>query len=143
MAKQFDGLPYRELFTGTNFDIPDEFRLPPEYRALVGSGTDQEIFDAVVKVVAAYVNGLLFSQKDDSGVPIRSPFDVFVKVNGLPKKPDSNETALDYSRRLLQLVTARELAGTLQFVTSNPNRSNGQFQFHTQSFNSVPLNSMA
>jgi Di-haem cytochrome c peroxidase len=101
VAQQFDGLPYRELFTGTNFDIPDEFRLPPQYRALIGSGTDQEVFDAVVKVVAAYVNGLLFSQKDDRGVPILSPFDVFVKDNGLPKKPDPNETALDYSRRLL------------------------------------------
>jgi hypothetical protein len=134
IAQQFDGLPYRIIFTGSSPDIPDEFRLPPQYRAFVGSGTDQEIFDAVVKVVAAYVNGLLFSQTDDSGVPIRSPFDVFVEVNGLPRQPDPNETALDYSRRLLQLVTGRELAGTLQFVTSNPNRSNGQFQFHTQSF---------
>jgi hypothetical protein len=58
--------------------------VPPEYRAFVGSGTDQEIFDAVVKVVAAYVNGLLFSQTDDSGAPIRSPFDIFIEVNGLP-----------------------------------------------------------
>ena len=127
-------MPYRILFTGSNPNIPDEFRLPPEFRAFIGSGTDQEIFDAVVKVVAAYVNGLLFSQTDDSGVPIRSPFDIFLEVNGLPQQPDPNETALDYSRRLLQLVTARELAGTLQFVTSNPNRRNGQFQFHTQSF---------
>ncbi len=134
VAQQFDGLPYRILFTGTNSDIPDDFRLPPEFRAFVGSGTDQEIFDAVVKVVAAYVNGLLFSQTDDSGVPIRSPFDIFVEVNGLPQQPDPNETPIDYSRRLLQLVTARELAGTLQFVTSNPNRPDGQFQFHTQSF---------
>ena len=78
VAQQFDGLPYRILFTGSNSDIPDEFRLPPEFRAFIGSGTDQEIFNAVVKVVAAYVNGLLFSQTDDSGVPIRSPFDVFL-----------------------------------------------------------------
>ena len=134
VAQQFDGLPYRILFTGANSDIPDEFRLPPEFRALVGSGTDQEIFDAVVKVVAAYVNGLLFSQTDDSGVPIRSPFDIFLEVNRLPQQPDSNETALNYNRRLLQLVTARDLAGTLRFVTSNPNRPDGQFQFNTQSF---------
>jgi cytochrome c peroxidase len=60
---------------------------------------------------------------------------VFLEINGLPQQPDSNESALDYSRRLLQLVTARDLAGTLQFVTSNPNRQDGQFQFHpTQSF---------
>ena len=139
IAQQFDGLPYRILFTGSSPDIPDEFRLPPQFRAFVGSATDQEIFDAVVKVVAAYVNGLLFSQTEDSGALIRSPFDVFLEVNGLPQQPDPNETSLDYSRRLRQLVLARELAGTLQFVTSNPNRADGQFQFHTQTFQFTAL----
>lgn len=131
LAQQFDGLSYRLLFTGTNSAIPDDFRLPPQFRAFVGSGTDQEIFDAVVKVVAAYVNGLLFSQTEDSGAPIRSPFDVFLEINGLPQQPDPNEPALDYSRRLRTLVT--NLASP-QFVTSNPNRPGGLFQFHTQPF---------
>lgn len=131
---EFDGLSYRILFTGNNPAIPDESRLPPEFRVLVGSGTDQEIFDAVVKVVAAYVNGLLFSQTDDNGALIRSPFDVFLTINALPQQPDPNETPMDYSRRLLQLIQTRELAGTLQFVTSNPNRTDGQFQFHSQPF---------
>jgi len=133
-SDQFVGLSYRILFTGSNPAIPDESRLPPEYRVLVGSGTDQEIFNAVVKVVAAYVNGLLFSQTDDSGALIRSPFDVFLTINALPQQPDPNESPVDYSRRLLQLIQARELAGTLQFVTSNPNRADGQFQFHSQPF---------
>lgn len=128
------GLPYRTLFAGTNPNTPDELRLPPQFRAFVGSGTDQEVFDAVVKVVAAYVNGLRFSQTEDSGSPIRSPFDVFLATNGLPQAPDSNELPIDYSRRLLQLVKQRESAGTLRFVTSNPNRVGGQFQFHTQPF---------
>lgn len=133
-SDQFVGLSYRILFTGSNPAIPDESRLPPEYRVLVGSGTDQEIFDGVVKLVAAYVNGLLFSQTDDSGALIRSPFDVFLTINALPQRPDPNESPVDYSRRLLQLIQARELAGTLQFVTSNPNRADGQFQFHSQPF---------
>ena len=128
-------LSYKILFTGANPAIPDELRLPPEFRAFVGSGTDQEVFNAVVKVVAAYVNQLQFSQQEDSGALIRSPFDVFLQINGLPQQPDNNESDLDYSRRLLSLVKARELAGTLQFVTSNPNRVDGQFQFHpTQQF---------
>lgn len=134
LAQQFDGLPYRLLFTGTNPAIPDEFRLPPEFRAFVGSASDQEIFDAVVRVVAAYVNGLVFSRTDDNGTPIRSPFDIFLEINDLPQQPDSNETNLAYSRRLLQLVAAREQAGTLAFVTSNPNRTDGGFQFHNQAF---------
>ena len=134
LAQDFEGLSYRILFTGANPNIPDELRLPPEFRVLVGTGTNQEIFDAVVKVVAAYVKQLRFSQQEESGALIRSPFDVFLSRNGLPQQPNQNETPLDYSRRLLQLVKARELAGTLQFVTSNPNRINGLFQFHTQPF---------
>ncbi|MDF0674719.1 MAG: cytochrome c peroxidase [Nitrospira sp.] len=126
------GLAYRELFTGTSPNIPDELRLPPQFRALIGSGTDQEIFDAVVKVVTAYVNGLRFSKTDDNGIPIRSPFDVFLAINGLPQQPNPNEPPLSYSRRLRTLINAPSFSP--QFVTSNPNRSNGQFQFHSQAF---------
>ncbi|MGQ0557833.1 MAG: hypothetical protein ACT4PN_18030 [Nitrospiraceae bacterium] len=134
LAKEFDGTPFKVLFGGTDASIPEEFQLTSEFRRTIGSATDQEVFDAVVKVVTAYVNGLLFSQTEDSGAPIRSPFDVFVESNGLPQVPNANESPIDYSRRLLQLVKARESAGTLRFVTSNPNRTDGQFQFHTQTF---------
>jgi len=130
IAQQFDGLPYRELFTGASPNIPDELRLPPAFRVLILSASDQEIFDAVVRVVAAYVNGLRFSQTDDGGNLIRSPFDVFLSRNGLPQQPNSGETPLDYSRRLLTLVNA---LGSPQFVTSNPNNPtnlHGRFQFH-------------
>ena len=95
----------------------------------IGSASDQEIFDAVVKVVAAYVKGLRFSQTDDAGNLIRSPFDVFLSRNGLPQQPNSGETPLDYSRRLLTLVNG---LASPQFVTRNPNNPslNGKFQFH-------------
>lgn len=132
LAQQFDGVSYRLLFTGTHSAIPDDFKLPPQFRTFVGSGTDQEIFDAVVRVVAAYVNGLLFSQTEDSGALIRSPFDVFLEINGLPQQPDANETPIGYSRRLRTLINAPGFAP--QFVAANPNRQDGQFQFHTQSF---------
>jgi len=86
-----------------------------------------------VKVVAAYVRGLQFSQTDDANNLIRSPFDVFLSRNGLPQQPNSGETPLAYSRRLLTLLNA--LANP-QFVTRNPNNPslNGRFQFHTQPF---------
>ena len=132
---QFEGLSYRILFTGNNPLIPDESRLPPEFRAFVGSASDQDIFDAVVKVVSAYVNGLLFSQTEDSGALIRSPFDVFLEANGLPQQPDLSESPIDYSRRLRTLVNG---LASPQFVTSNPNRSDGQFQFHSQPFEFGP-----
>jgi len=131
LSDQFGGLSYRILFTGNNAAIPDEFRLPPGFRASTASGTDQEIFNAVVKVVAAYVNGLLFSQSEDSGALIRSPFDVFLEINGLPQQPNPNETPIDYSRRLRTLVNG---LASPQFVSSNPHRSDGRFQFHSQAF---------
>ncbi|TKB80543.1 MAG: hypothetical protein E8D42_04170 [Nitrospira sp.] len=134
LAKEFDGTPFRVLFGGTDASIAEEFQLTSEFRKTIGSATDQEVFDAVVKVVTAYVNGLLFSQTEDSGAPIRSPFNVFLEINGLPQSPNANESPIDYSRRLLQLVKSHESAETLQFVTSNPNRTDGQFQFHTQPF---------
>lgn len=132
IAQQFDGLPYRFLFTGNNPNIPDELRLPPQFRIFISTASDQEIFNAVVKVVAAYVKQLLFSQTDEAGNQIRSPFDVFLSINGLPQRPDLNESLLSYSRRLRTLLNAPGF--TPQFVTSNPNRPGGQFQFHTQAF---------
>ena len=85
----------------------------------------------MVKVVSAYVKQLQFSQQEESGALIRSPFDVFLEINGLPQQPDSNETPLDYSRRLLTLVNG---LASPQFVTSNPHRGDGLFQFHAQPF---------
>ncbi len=126
------GLSYPIVITGTNSSIPDELRLPAEFRTFVGSASDQEIFDAVVRIATAYVNGLLFSQTEESGAPIRSPFDVFLEINRLPQQPDPNESPLTYSRRLRALVTAPDF--TPKFVTSNPHRSDGQFQFHAQAF---------
>jgi Di-haem cytochrome c peroxidase len=131
IAQQFDGLSYRMLFTGADPAIPDELRLPLAFRANIESGSDQEIFDATVKVVAAYVKQLQFSQEEESGALIRSPFDVFLRLNGLPQEPNSGETPLDYSRRLLTLVNG---LASPQFVTSNPHRGDGLFQFHTQPF---------
>lgn len=128
IAQQFDGLPYRFLFTGANPNIPEGFNLPPEYRILVGTATDQEIFTAVVNVVAAYVNGLRFGRPTDTGIPIRSPFDIFLEINGLPQQSTPNELPVDYSRRLRTLVNAPGFSP--KFVTSNPNTQNGQFEFH-------------
>jgi cytochrome c peroxidase len=134
LAQQFDGLAYRILFTGTGPAIPEEFRLTSDFRVSVDAGTDQEVFAAVVRVVAAYVKGLQFSGQDDNGNLIRSPFDVFLQINGLPQQPSNNESPLDYSRRLLQLVLTREQNGTLQFVTAHPHTTDGLLQFHPQDF---------
>jgi hypothetical protein len=134
LAQDFGGLSYRTLFAGTRAEIPEALRLTAAFRVDVDAATDEEIIEAVVKVMAAYVRGLRFSQEDEDGTPIRSPFDVFLDINALPQQPDPNESPLDYSRRLLRLVHTREQNGTLQIVSANPNTADGRFQFHRQDF---------
>lgn len=137
LAGSFGGLSYATLLAGTDPSIPKQFQLPDAFRIKVATAADQEIFLAVAKLVAAYTEQLVFSQ-DDQGNFNLSPFDVFLQINGLPRKPDPNETDLDYSRRLLQAVKAREQAGLLQFVTANPQTPDGKFKFHTQEFRFGP-----
>jgi hypothetical protein len=55
LAKEFAGTPFQVLFGGTDVSIPEEFQLTSEFRMAISSATDQEGFDAVIKVVAAYV----------------------------------------------------------------------------------------
>jgi len=137
LAQEFGGLPLAVLLTGSGQAIPNEFRLPPAFRIDVANATDQEVFDGVVRLVSAYVEQLVFSQ-DEAGSFNLSPYDVFLARNGLPQKPDEHELDLDYSRRLRSLVSAREQAGTIQFVSGNPDTSDGRFQFHNQEYRFGP-----
>lgn len=131
LAQDFDGQSYRTLLAGTDPTIPEDFRLTSDFRINVDSSTDEEVFNAVVRLVSAYVQGLVFSGADENDVPIRSPFDIFLTVNRLPQQPDKNEPPLDYSRRLRGLLAGLQ---NPQFVQANPNRPDGLFQFHDQPF---------
>lgn len=137
LAQEFGGLPLSVMLTGSGQAIPKELRLPPAFRVNVAKASDEEIFNGVVRLVSAYVEQLVFSQ-DDAGHFNLSPFDVFLARNGLPQKPDHNESPLGYSRRLRSLIAGRDQAGTLQFVFGNPNTPDGRFQFHEQEFRFGP-----
>jgi len=137
LAQEFGGLSLAVMLTGSGQAIPNEFRIPPAFRVNVARATDQEIFDGVVRLVSAYVEQLVFS-KNDTGAFNLSPYDVFLARNGFPRKPAENESDLDYTRRLRSLITAREQAGTVQFVFGNPNTTHGTFQFHDQEFRFGP-----
>lgn len=137
LAQEFGGLPLAVMLTGSGQAIPNEFRIPPAFRVNVARATDQELFDGVVRLVSAYVEQLVFSQGDTRAFNL-SPYDVFLIRNGFPQKPDQNESDLDYSRRLRSLITAREQAGTLQFLFGNPNTTDGKFQLHDQDFRFGP-----
>ena len=65
LAQEFGGLSYRALLDGLSGDIPEELILTPDFRIEVETATDEDIFEAVNILTAAYVRGLQFSQEDE------------------------------------------------------------------------------
>ena len=100
--------------------------MPAGYRLNVYTSSDEQILNGVAKLVAAYVESLVFSQ-DANGDFNDSPYDVFLQKNNLPRHPDKGESNIDYARRLRGLVNA---LSNPQFVTS----ADGTFAFHNQPF---------
>jgi cytochrome c peroxidase len=98
-AEVTGGLSYARLFESDVAFVPYEFRLPPALRLDVQAATDEEIFDAVATLIDAYVAQIEFS-RDENGDFNGSPFDAFLRKNGLPLRPNEGESDLDYSRRL-------------------------------------------
>ncbi|GJL63880.1 MAG: hypothetical protein NPIRA04_25340 [Nitrospirales bacterium] len=133
LAQEFGGLSYAVLLKGTDPVIPKDFILPDEFRADVLNTTDEEIFEAVAKLIAAYTEDLQFSQDEDGNFNL-SPYDVFLETNGLPRQPNKWEPDLKYSTRLLRKILRLEETGQLQFITKNPHTPDGGFDFHEQSF---------
>lgn len=120
------GISYAVIFQGTDPSIPADSRLPAEDRIDVTTATDEAILDAVTKVVAAYMEGLLFKQ-DEFGRYIASPYDVFLRINHLPTQPMAGESEAQYAQRLL---------GLLNGLTSPiyVDGSYGSFQYHPQPY---------
>ena len=126
LAQFFGALSYQRTFLPDSRVTP-EFRLPPEFQLDVTHASDEEILNAVAKLVSTYTEQLVFS-RDDSGDFNGSPFDVFLRINGFDTQPQPLETDLKYSRRLISQIEAREKLRKLQFVNQ------GDFLFHNQPF---------
>jgi hypothetical protein len=120
------GLTYAKIFLGTDPTIPADSRLPAEYRIDVTTASNEAIVEDVAKLVAAYMQGLLFKQ-DEFGRYIASPYDVFLRLNHLPTQPKAGESEQQYAQRLLGLVQS---LSTPIFVTG----SSGSFKYHAQPF---------
>jgi hypothetical protein len=93
------GTSYAAAFLGQDFRILARLRIPAEDRLDVHTASDEDVLQAVAKVVAAYMGGLRYS-RDTTGAYNFAPYDVFLKLNGLPRKPNDGEAPLDYARRL-------------------------------------------
>src|SRR5262245_3956172 len=129
LAQEFGGLSYEVVLTGKDRSIPPEFKLAKKFRVDVAHASDAQLLNAVADLIASYTEHLEFSTDEDGNFNL-SPYDVFLDLNRLPRQPKKGESNEEYSQRLLKRVKHMEANDTLQFVTSNPNTSNGEFEFH-------------
>src|SRR5262249_54913660 len=106
-------LAYRALFAD----------LPRAYRLHVARAKAQEIARTVARLITAYLASLEFTSNHPAASA--SPYDAFLRANGLPSRPRRGESDLDYSRRLRAAV---EKLHSPVFV------STGSFATHDQAF---------
>lgn len=119
LAQAFGGA-YRVVLAGVDATLPPELVLPPAFRIDVDRASDDEIVDAVSRLIAAYTEQLVFA-RDENGVFVGSPYDAFLAANGLPAVPAPGESALAYTKRLRLAV---ERLASPVFVNDGP------FAFH-------------
>jgi cytochrome c peroxidase len=125
-AQRSSGLSYSTLLLGTSATIPAQLVIPSAYRLDVQNATDQQVLDAVAKLIQAYMAALLFKQSS-TGVQSGSPYDSFLELNLLPRQPNPGETVAAYNQRLLQAVTALK---NPKFVTGTTE----SFRYHSQPY---------
>jgi cytochrome c peroxidase len=97
------GGSYPRLLAGTDPQIPPSLRLPAGLRLEVSRAPDEEILDRIALLVEIYLSSLRFST-DEVGSYNGSPYDLFLRKNSLPRRPEVGEDDLAYSRRLRGLV---------------------------------------
>jgi cytochrome c peroxidase len=105
-----EGFSYRVVLAGTDPGISKKLRLPEQLRLDVDAATDRQIFDRVSELVAAYVESLKFHM-DENGAFDRSPYDVFLRKNNIPRLPQpihpgllERESDEAYTRRLRDAI---------------------------------------
>lgn len=102
LAQEFGG-SYERVLLGIDPALPEEFRLPQEYRVDLRKVNDKEIINLVVKFVTAYLNGIDFEKTDD-GIYTGSAYDKFLELNSLPVEPAQGQSVSDYTRELMQAL---------------------------------------
>jgi cytochrome c peroxidase len=121
------GIPYRVVMLGSGPDLPDQFIIPQRYRIDVMKASDNEVLEAVAKLMHAYMDSIRFGTHNtfrESG----SPYDLFLQKNNLPAAPQAGESNLEYSKRLLTMLQRDE---SFQWVS--PLRD-GEFKLHDQPY---------
>ena len=130
-AKKTARLSYAVLFKGEG--LPPFVQIPEVYRLDVAKATDEEILNAVAKLIGAFVDSLQFGifKPDLGALYVGSPYDAFLVKNSLPLRPDTGESAAVYASRLrvkIEALTDPAWIGPEDWG----------FKFHRQSFQFGP-----
>jgi hypothetical protein len=131
ISRRYGG-SYTKVLVGTDSSIPSLLRLPKEYTFDVTAASDQQILDAVAKLLGAYLESLQFA-RDRDDVHDGSPYDLFLKLNNLPRQPNSGESDAQYTDRLRKAV---EALASPKFVDED--RQMTWFQYRKQKFSFGP-----
>lgn len=121
------GIPYSVVMLGTDPSISSNLRIPLPYRLDVRSASDEEVLQAIARLIHAYMDSLRFGTEDTSRAR-GSPYDLFLEKNQLPTSPADGESSQDYAQRLLALIEERR-----NFVWVTP-EDDGEFEFHAHAY---------
>jgi len=126
LAQKFGGGSYRSILLGTANLEPANRPIPQPLRVDVMLLGDEEVVYVVARFLDVYMRSLVGAQ-DADGAFTGSPYDVFLRKNGLPTQPQRRETQNAYARRLRHLV---EKLRAPAFVSE----ADGHFTLHDQPF---------
>lgn len=122
------GGSYKEVLLSKN--VEDEFKLEPSERVDISKADDQQVINAVINAVSAYMNDLDF-EKDDKGQYVGSPFDQFLIQNGfstIPKKDESNEQFTERLKNFLSGLNKPKFIEKKHFPTHHKDFSFGKVE---------------
>jgi cytochrome c peroxidase len=102
------GGAYTKVFLGIDPSLPEELRLPEEWRLDVTKASETEIMNLLEECVDRYMNGLDFAKDETTGFYSGSPYDAFLKLNSLPLGPEAGESIADYTVKLRNALSQLE-----------------------------------
>jgi cytochrome c peroxidase len=99
-ARAHGGGSYAQVLAGTARLTPDGATLPEGWRLDVVTASDEQVVEAVARLVAEYVRSLARRGDGSTERAPDSPYDRFLAKNRLPPSPAPGEDDLAYARRL-------------------------------------------
>jgi cytochrome c peroxidase len=105
LAVSFGGGSYAGQLRGTDPLAPTSLPIPTAMTVDVTRLDDEQVLDVVARFIAIYVRSLVAGQ-DAAGAFALSPYDVFLRKNGLPVKPARGEPDARYTKRLARRIAA-------------------------------------